>query len=96
MLAKEIYRWLAAPNSSIDYLAAREKHHAQTGTWFIEGKQFIHWKETPDSALWVNGIRESGSTFLAVSILIKLQLAAERQLYGEPQYLSSLSLEVIC
>lgn len=88
MSAKEIYRWLAAPNSSIDYLAAREKHHAETGTWFIEGKQFIHWKETPDSALWVNGIRESSPAFVAAYILIKSQLDAERRLYGELEYFS--------
>ncbi|KZP06654.1 hypothetical protein FIBSPDRAFT_841927, partial [Athelia psychrophila] len=52
---REVYRWLAAPDSSGNYHAAREKHHADTGSWFIEGEQFVKWKETPDSALWVYG-----------------------------------------
>ncbi|KZP22031.1 hypothetical protein FIBSPDRAFT_490328 [Athelia psychrophila] len=55
----KIYHWLGAPDSSGDYHAARENHHAQTGAWFIEGGPFVHWKETPDSALWIYGTRES-------------------------------------
>ncbi|KZP30888.1 hypothetical protein FIBSPDRAFT_68888 [Athelia psychrophila] len=55
----KIYKWLDAPDSSGNFLAAREKHHGQTGTWFIEGEDYLRWKETPDSALWVYGTRES-------------------------------------
>ncbi|KAF7979104.1 hypothetical protein HWV62_43632 [Athelia sp. TMB] len=53
--AKEIYRWLGAPDSSSNYYAARKKHHMQTGAWFIEGTQFEDWKSEPGSALWING-----------------------------------------
>ncbi|KZP03163.1 hypothetical protein FIBSPDRAFT_969253 [Athelia psychrophila] len=61
---KEVYRWLAAPDSSGNYNAAREKHHADTGSWFIEGKQFLDWKETPDLALWVYGTPGCGKTII--------------------------------
>ncbi|KZP27088.1 hypothetical protein FIBSPDRAFT_948748 [Athelia psychrophila] len=56
--AYRIYEWLGAPDSSGNFLAAREKHHDNTGTWFIEGGQYAKWKETPDSTLWVYGTRE--------------------------------------
>ncbi|KAF7982445.1 hypothetical protein HWV62_28589 [Athelia sp. TMB] len=60
ILEKEehIYRWLAAPDTSGNYNAAREKHHATTGAWLIEGEQFVRWKETPGSALWIYGTRK--------------------------------------
>ncbi|KZP19674.1 hypothetical protein FIBSPDRAFT_556517 [Athelia psychrophila] len=58
-LEDKIYRWLDAPDSSGNFHAAREKHHEQTGTWFIEGEDYFRWKETPASALWVYGTRES-------------------------------------
>ena len=60
ILEKEevIYRWLAAPDTSGNYNSAREKHHATTGAWLIEGEQFVRWKETPGSALWIYGTRE--------------------------------------
>lgn len=53
-----VYRWLAPGDSSVNYHAAREMHHAQTGAWFIHGEQFVNWQQTPDSALWIYGTRE--------------------------------------
>lgn len=34
-------------------------HYGKTGAWFIEGQEYVKWKETPDSALWIYGTRES-------------------------------------
>ncbi|KAF7984178.1 hypothetical protein HWV62_16862 [Athelia sp. TMB] len=62
--ADKIFRWLAAPDSSGNYNAAREKHHERTGAWFIESKEFNHWKEIPDSAIWVHGIPGCGKTVI--------------------------------
>ncbi|KZP17116.1 hypothetical protein FIBSPDRAFT_894522 [Athelia psychrophila] len=53
-----IYEWLGAPDSSGNFHAARDKHHGNTGTWFLEGEQYVKWKETPDSTLWVYGTPE--------------------------------------
>ncbi|KAF7971657.1 hypothetical protein HWV62_20620 [Athelia sp. TMB] len=61
---KEIYKWLAAPDSSANFNAAQEKHHKNTGVWFLESEQFIRWKVTPSSALWINGTPGSGKTVL--------------------------------
>ncbi|KAF7986998.1 hypothetical protein HWV62_79 [Athelia sp. TMB] len=66
---KEIYQWLAAPDTSGNYNAAREKHHENTGAWFLEGDEFVHWKETPGSALWINGTPGSGKTVICSTVI---------------------------
>ncbi|KAF7976159.1 hypothetical protein HWV62_7479 [Athelia sp. TMB] len=53
-----IYRWLAASDCSENYRAARALHHPQTGAWFIDGNEFGSWKQTPNSAMWLQGNRE--------------------------------------
>ncbi|KZP04618.1 hypothetical protein FIBSPDRAFT_806560, partial [Athelia psychrophila] len=53
--AEAVHRWLAAPDSSGNYHAAREKHQAQTGSWFLDGRQYSAWKATPDRPLRVAG-----------------------------------------
>ncbi|KAF7969249.1 hypothetical protein HWV62_27901 [Athelia sp. TMB] len=52
---KEICRWLAAPDTSKNFHAARETCHTQSGGWFILGERFMQWKEHPDRPLWVYG-----------------------------------------
>ncbi|KAF7974001.1 hypothetical protein HWV62_13619 [Athelia sp. TMB] len=66
---KEIYQWLAAPDTSGNYNAAREKHHETTGAWFLEGDEFVHWKETPGSALWINGTPGCGKTIICSTVI---------------------------
>lgn len=58
IVVNKIWKWLDAPDKSGNFQAAREKHHKQTGNWFFEGVEYIRWKKTPDSALWVYGTRE--------------------------------------
>ncbi|KZP24030.1 ankyrin [Athelia psychrophila] len=69
---EKIYRWLDAPDSSGNFLAAREKHHGKTGAWFIEGDEYITWKKTPDSALWVYGTPGCGKTIICSIIIEKI------------------------
>ncbi|KAF7971442.1 hypothetical protein HWV62_21216 [Athelia sp. TMB] len=75
ILEKEehIYRWLAAPDTSGNYNAAREKHHATTGAWLIEGEQFVRWKETPGSALWIYGTRKFDAILSGKTLTIGLR-----------------------
>ncbi|KZP12272.1 hypothetical protein FIBSPDRAFT_836445 [Athelia psychrophila] len=74
-----LYQWLGAPDSSGNYQAAREKHHGNTGTWFIEGEQYVKWKETPDSTLWVYGTPGCGKTIICSTIIetIRAECAAK-------------------
>jgi hypothetical protein len=50
--------WLAAPDSSENQNAARRKHQASTGAWFVDGQQFAAWKTKQKSLLWLHGIRK--------------------------------------
>lgn len=65
---ERIIRWLAAPDSSGNYREAREAHQAQTGGWLVDGEQFTSWKQTPNSALWIYGARESRWTVFEIMI----------------------------
>lgn len=53
-----MYDWLAAPDSSVNFNAARDKHQAETGTWFIDGTDFAEWKNHSKTALCLYGPRE--------------------------------------
>ncbi|KAF7983536.1 hypothetical protein HWV62_21098 [Athelia sp. TMB] len=52
---EKIERWISAPDTSLNYKAAREKHQEGTGSWLIEGSTFKEWKDCPDSILWLRG-----------------------------------------
>ena len=57
-LGEQIYQWLAAPDPSGNYQAAREKHEPMTGSWFVTGTQFAEWKAKSDVLLWISGACE--------------------------------------
>ncbi|KAF7965799.1 hypothetical protein HWV62_41761 [Athelia sp. TMB] len=51
-----IERWMAAPDTSLNYKAAREKHQRGTGSWFVDGPDFKNLKDgPPGSVLWLRG-----------------------------------------
>ncbi|KAF7976049.1 hypothetical protein HWV62_7960 [Athelia sp. TMB] len=55
---EKIERWLVAPDTSLNYKAARDKHQRGTGSWLVDGADFIRWKHDSDSVLWLRGGRE--------------------------------------
>lgn len=61
----EILRWLSSTDPSINQNAARGSHEPQTGKWFICGREYSHWKETPQSFLWIHGIAGCGKTVMS-------------------------------
>lgn len=61
----KIFRWLSSTDPTINQNAAWESHEPQTGKWFIGGKEYLHWKETPRSFLWIHGIAGCGKTVLS-------------------------------
>ncbi|KZP17157.1 ankyrin [Athelia psychrophila] len=68
-----VYEWLGAPDSSGNFHAAREKHHGNTGSWFLEGEEYVKWKETPDSTLWVYGTPGCGKTIICSTVIEKIR-----------------------
>ncbi|KAF8169539.1 hypothetical protein BJ912DRAFT_1067147 [Pholiota molesta] len=76
--AKEIYEWLSAPDSSKNYHEAREKHQAETCSWFLDGTRFRELQEKADF-LWIKGTAGCGKTVLCSSIIEKIiQLRMEK------------------
>jgi hypothetical protein len=61
---EEILRWLSTAFSISNYKAARDKHVAETGNWFLNSNAFKSWKTDPNSFLWIHGIAGCGKTIL--------------------------------
>jgi hypothetical protein len=55
----KIHTWLSAPDPYSNHNDAWDRRQATTGTWFTEGECFLDWKGTPNSFLWLYGIRKS-------------------------------------
>ncbi|KAF7978585.1 hypothetical protein HWV62_45298 [Athelia sp. TMB] len=67
---EKIEKWMAAPDTSLNYKAAREKHQRGTGSWFVGGPDFKNWKDgPPGSVLWLRGGPGCGKTILCSSAM---------------------------
>lgn len=58
---KRVQRWLAAPDISQNYNAARLEHLTGTGSWLIDGTDYTQWRDSRNSVLCIYGSRESTS-----------------------------------
>ncbi len=56
---EKIFRWIAAPNSTSSHTNARKKCYSVTGQWLLNGSAYSSWSQSPNSFLWIHGIRES-------------------------------------
>ncbi|KAF7978074.1 hypothetical protein HWV62_1723 [Athelia sp. TMB] len=65
----KIHEWIKAPDNSSSYNVARKKHQHGTGSWFLDGSQFLGWKEQPGSVLWLSGGPGCGKTILCSSAI---------------------------
>ncbi|KAF7968339.1 hypothetical protein HWV62_30927 [Athelia sp. TMB] len=69
LLEEAINKWMAAPDTSPNYKAAREEHQLGTGSWLVDGSIFEEWKAHPDSVLWLHGGPGCGKTILCSSAI---------------------------
>jgi hypothetical protein len=53
-----IIQWLSSTDPSTNHQAACKKAQPGTGKWLLDHKDFQHWRSTPNSRLWVHGIRK--------------------------------------
>jgi hypothetical protein len=53
-----IIRWLSTTDPSVNFHASRRKCQPETGIWLINRADFKNWKVSPNSFLWLYGIRE--------------------------------------
>jgi hypothetical protein len=54
-LQGRLSRWLGIPDPSINYHAALEKRHPETGLWLLNGDPFDQWKSSTSSLMWLHG-----------------------------------------
>jgi hypothetical protein len=54
----QIFRWLSAPDPTINHDAARKKWQPDTGLWLTRNPDYIRWRDDAGPNLWVYGIRE--------------------------------------
>jgi hypothetical protein len=71
-LRETIYRWLSAPDPSVNHNEACNRRHTDTGTWFVSSQTFDNWKRYPNSFLWLHGIPGCGKTILSSTIIQNL------------------------
>jgi hypothetical protein len=55
-LRKDLRKWIAPPDPSVNYNAASGAHHEGTAAWCTKGKTLADWK-TSGSLLWIHGKR---------------------------------------
>ncbi|KAF8510189.1 ankyrin repeat-containing domain protein, partial [Hysterangium stoloniferum] len=69
-LRKDIDEWLSAPNPSKTLNTAQEERMENTGSWFLNSRQFIQWKEGVNQCLWLKiALRCSSSIVINVQEL---------------------------
>ncbi|KAI9432760.1 hypothetical protein H4582DRAFT_1091100 [Lactarius indigo] len=62
-LRKDLRRWIAPPDPSVNYNTASDAHHQGTAAWCTDGNTFADWKAS-GSLLWIHGKPGSGKTIL--------------------------------
>lgn len=63
---------MSAPDPSPNHHRASEQRREGTGIWFENRQEFIEWKNSPKSFLWLYGKPGRGKSILASSIIEKL------------------------
>ncbi|KAH8977717.1 hypothetical protein EDB92DRAFT_708792 [Lactarius akahatsu] len=66
---KDLRKWIAPPDPSVNYNTASGAHHEGTAAWCTEGKTLADWKAS-GSLLWIHGKPGSGKSILS-SVIIR-------------------------
>ncbi|KIX03048.1 uncharacterized protein Z518_06598 [Rhinocladiella mackenziei CBS 650.93] len=62
-------QWLKLADPSTNYHAALQKRHPETGLWLLNGQDFLDWKNSTSSLMWLNGNVGCGKTVLSAATL---------------------------
>ncbi|KAF9479010.1 hypothetical protein BDN70DRAFT_879298, partial [Pholiota conissans] len=71
-LAKDMWKWLDAPDSSPNYHAALERHQEDTFAWFLDGKYYNEFRNNA-GFLWIKATAGCGKTVLCSTIIRKIE-----------------------
>ncbi|KAF5337868.1 hypothetical protein D9758_016135 [Tetrapyrgos nigripes] len=78
--SSEIQKWINAPDSSMNFIAAYDKIAEGTGEWLLQDSRFVEWKEK-GGLLWLQGKAGSGKTFLLTKAIASLKAENHDVLY---------------
>ncbi|KAH9177996.1 hypothetical protein EDB89DRAFT_1810093, partial [Lactarius sanguifluus] len=67
-LRKDLRKWIAPPDPSVNYNTASDAHHEGTAAWCTKGDTLANWK-TYGSLLWIHGKPGSGKSILSSAII---------------------------
>ncbi|KAF7348832.1 HET-domain-containing protein [Mycena venus] len=68
---KRLEEWLQPPDMGQKQHDTQKLRKEGTGSWFLEGRMFIEWQDSPGS-LWIQGPSGSGKTVLSSAVIRKL------------------------
>ncbi|KAH9044885.1 hypothetical protein EDB84DRAFT_805988 [Lactarius hengduanensis] len=68
-LRKDLRKWIAPPDPSVNYNTASGAHHEGTAAWCTEGITLTDWKSS-GSLLWIHGKPGSGKSILS-SVVVR-------------------------
>jgi hypothetical protein len=87
---KDLRKWIAPPDPSVNYNAASGAHHEGTAAWCTEGNTLADWKAS-GSLLWIHGKRT-----YSITILILLPLTVSGFVAGSGKsILRCVTLKVV-
>ncbi|KFY91042.1 hypothetical protein V500_04822 [Pseudogymnoascus sp. VKM F-4518 (FW-2643)] len=66
---RKIIKWLFVTDPDTNQKAARKLHEDETSEWFTEGRDYLRWKEEPNTFLWLYGLPGCGKTILCSEII---------------------------
>jgi hypothetical protein len=68
-----IQSWLIPANPYINLNRALKTRHAGSGAWFLRNEQYLQWRSSLKSSLWLHGLAGCGKTVLLSSIVEDLK-----------------------
>jgi hypothetical protein len=68
-----IQSWLIPADPYINLKRALKTRHSGSGAWFLKNEQYLQWKSSFKSSLWLHGLAGCGKTVLLSSIVEDLQ-----------------------
>ncbi|OQV11276.1 NACHT domain-containing protein, partial [Cladophialophora immunda] len=60
----DLWRWLKAPDATINFNIAVAKRHVSTGQWLVQGPAYTTWLQQDNSFLWLYGFAGCGKSVL--------------------------------
>jgi hypothetical protein len=70
---KKLQNWLSPTDPCTIYKRALKTRHPGSGTWFLQSPQYLQWKSSSKSSLWLHGFAGCGKTVLTSSVVEDIQ-----------------------